>query len=632
MALRLAGAGKQVGLTNAQIVSFAGALSSVGIEAEAGGSAFSKLMVEIELATETGSDKLTEFANVAGMSASQFKQAFKEDAASAIIAFINGVGTAEQRGTSAIKVLDDMGITEIRLRDSILRAAGAGDLFNQSIEIGNKAWQENTALQNEANQRYQTTESRLKILKNQFVDIGLQLGEILVPILMSFAETLSKVAKWFSDLSPAAKKTILVIAGIAAVVGPVLVLLGSLISMVGAVMAVGLPIAGAVAGVVAGIAALIAIGVALVANWDKIKEGASNLVQTIGTFFSELWTNIKEGFQDGMESIGTFFSNIGESISIFFTQTIPTQFNNFIAFVANLPVVIGQYLYDLFFVQIPYNVGYGIGNMIITVQTGIANVITFFSELPGNVMTFLSNTLNNLITWAENSRNKASEAGSNMVSAVTGYVSNIPIRLYEYFSNALSNLSSFAIEARNRALEAGRNIVSSIVNEIANIPSRLYDMGSDIIRGLVNGVKNSLSSIGNIAKTIADKFVGGFKDAMGIRSPSRVMMEMGEYTTEGYAIGISDKKNMVSKAINGLGAIASSINPTISTPSLATTGGYGSYNTDSYTSNSTNQGAIYRFEISIPINGREIARATVDMTAAELERKRISDNTSRGVK
>ena len=78
MGLRLAGAGSQIGLTEAQIMSFAGALSSVGIEAEAGGSAFSKVMVDMQLAVETGSERLNEFASVAGMSADEFKQHFRK--------------------------------------------------------------------------------------------------------------------------------------------------------------------------------------------------------------------------------------------------------------------------------------------------------------------------------------------------------------------------------------------------------------------------------------------------------------------------------------------------------------------------------------------------------------------------
>lgn len=173
MALRLAGTGNQVGMTEAQIMAFSGALSSVGIQAEAGGTAFSKLMSDMQLATATGNQDLQNFAIVAGMSAQQFKQAFEQDASQAIIAFIQGLGMAQDSGTSAIKILDDMGITEVRMRDALLRAAGASDVFTEAIQIGNGAWDENTALTKEAQQRYETLESKLQLLKNGLTNLGI---------------------------------------------------------------------------------------------------------------------------------------------------------------------------------------------------------------------------------------------------------------------------------------------------------------------------------------------------------------------------------------------------------------------------------------------------------------------------
>lgn len=175
MGLRLAGAGKQIGLSESQIMSFAGALSSVGIEAEAGGSAFSTLMVNMQLACETGNESLQEFASVAGMSAEEFKTAFEKDAGGAILMFLQGLATCEEQGISSIKVLDDMGITEIRLRDALLRASGASDVFSESLRLGNAAWEENNALTKEAEQRYETTESKLILLKNSLSVLGTQI-------------------------------------------------------------------------------------------------------------------------------------------------------------------------------------------------------------------------------------------------------------------------------------------------------------------------------------------------------------------------------------------------------------------------------------------------------------------------
>lgn len=166
MGMRLAGAGSQIGMSEAQIMSLAAALSSVGIEAEAGGSAFSTIMAKMQLAVESGGDSLDAFADVAGMSADKFKKAFQKDATSAIMAFIKGLSTCDEKGVSAIKTLDDMGISEIRQRDALLRASGAYDTFADAMKIGTTAWEENTALANEASQRYETLESKIDMAKN----------------------------------------------------------------------------------------------------------------------------------------------------------------------------------------------------------------------------------------------------------------------------------------------------------------------------------------------------------------------------------------------------------------------------------------------------------------------------------
>lgn len=183
MSMRIAGAGAQVGMTEAEIMSFSGALSSVGIEAEAGGSAFSTLISNMSLAVQQGGDGLEQFADVAGMSASEFAAAFEEDAAGAIIQFIQGLGNMESEGRSAIAVLDDMGLSDIRMRDALLRAAGASDVFTNALQIGSNAWDENTALVNEATKRYATTQSQLTMMQNAYQNLKVAIGDAYTPAL-----------------------------------------------------------------------------------------------------------------------------------------------------------------------------------------------------------------------------------------------------------------------------------------------------------------------------------------------------------------------------------------------------------------------------------------------------------------
>lgn len=187
MGMRLAAAGNQVHLSQADIMGYAASLSSVGIEAEAGGSAFSKLLVNLQMATETGKG-LDEYASVAGMTGKAFKQAFQEDATTAINSFLSGLNNTERNGKSAIAVLDDMGLTEVRLRDTLLRAANASELFEGALEISNTAWEENTALAKEAEQRYATFESQCDILGNKITDIGISVYDDLKPGLTAAME------------------------------------------------------------------------------------------------------------------------------------------------------------------------------------------------------------------------------------------------------------------------------------------------------------------------------------------------------------------------------------------------------------------------------------------------------------
>lgn len=182
MGMRIAAAGTQVKLSQADIMAYAASLSSVGIEAEAGGSAFSKLLVNMQLAAETGKG-LSGYAKAAGMSGQEFQTAFKNSPTTAINAFLAGLNDTERNGKSAIAVLNDMGIKETRLRDTLLRAANASDLFADALQISNSAWEENTALANEAEQRYSTFESQVDILQNKLTDVGIGTYDAMKPML-----------------------------------------------------------------------------------------------------------------------------------------------------------------------------------------------------------------------------------------------------------------------------------------------------------------------------------------------------------------------------------------------------------------------------------------------------------------
>ena len=139
------------------------------------------------------------------MSSAQFKQAFETDAVGALSTFISGLNDTERNGKSAIAVLDEMGLTEVRLSNTILSLANANGVMTDAINLANESWNENTALTNEANQRYGTVESQLAMLKNSIQDIGIELGQALLPIIIDLVEMVQPIVDRIKEWATAFK-------------------------------------------------------------------------------------------------------------------------------------------------------------------------------------------------------------------------------------------------------------------------------------------------------------------------------------------------------------------------------------------------------------------------------------------
>lgn len=237
---RLASAGTLAGLTNQEILGLATSMSSVGIEAEAGGTAMTQTLTAIEQAAVSGGEQLDKFASIAGMSSEQFATTWKNKPIEAIQAFIKGLGELDSKGESATLVLDEMGLSGVRQSNMLKSLALASDTMTSAVDTSNKAWSENTALTKEANTRYETTESKLKMLKNEVTDVAIEFGGPLVDALRDgvqaskpVIEFLGDMAKKFSSLDKEQQQNIIKWALIAASAGPALKIFGSITSVVG---------------------------------------------------------------------------------------------------------------------------------------------------------------------------------------------------------------------------------------------------------------------------------------------------------------------------------------------------------------------------------------------------------------
>ena len=244
MANRLAAGGKLAGLTAPEILGLATAMSSVGIEAEAGGTAMTQTLTAIgnavSLTTKDSADDLALIAKVAGTTSEEFQQAWKEKPAEALQSFIKGLNTAREKGANMDAILMKLGMTGVRQGNMLKSLALSSDKMSAAVQRSNQAWKENTALTNEANKRYETTESQLKMFRNQLTDIAIEFGGPLIKALREglnaakpWIENLSELARKFSSLSTEQQQNILKWGLFAAALGPALKLLGGGISVIG---------------------------------------------------------------------------------------------------------------------------------------------------------------------------------------------------------------------------------------------------------------------------------------------------------------------------------------------------------------------------------------------------------------
>ena len=244
MTNRLAAGGKLAGLTAPDILGLATAMSSVGIEAEAGGTAMTQTLTAIgnavSLTGKGAADDLNLIAKTAGMTSEEFQQAWKEKPVVALQSFIKGLKDAQEKGVNMNAILAQLGMTGIRQSNMLKSLALASDKMGDAVDRSNKAWKENTALTNEANKRYETTESQLKMFKNQVTDLAIEFGGPLLKALRDglkagkpWIDILAEMAKHFSSMSEEEQRNVLKWAALTAGAGPALNLLGKGIGIVG---------------------------------------------------------------------------------------------------------------------------------------------------------------------------------------------------------------------------------------------------------------------------------------------------------------------------------------------------------------------------------------------------------------
>ena len=334
-------------------------------------------------------------------------------------------------------------------------------------------------------------------------------------------------------------------------------------------------------------------------TWNNIKQFFIDIWNGIVNFFSNVISSIKMAVSNFITTIVNFFAQLPTNIANFITNaynSVVTWVSNMIAKAREM----GQNFLNAvveFFTNLPYKVGYFIGNTLTNVVLWASNMVTkaremgtnflnnvvaFFTQLPGKVLQFITSALNNVQTWATNMANKAREMGTNFINNVVSFFTQLPGKIQQFLSSALTNVQNWATNIANKAREAATNFLNNVVNTITQLPgkiklyldsaitnlttwvtqmgqkgkkavnslinnvtsaasgiaSKVMSIGSDIVSGVWQGIKNAKDTFVSNVKNFFSGIVDGVKDVLGIGSPSKVFRdEVGRWLPPGVAQG-----------------------------------------------------------------------------------------------
>lgn len=215
MAVRMGKYGNTVGMSTADVLGYSAALSSMGIEAQLGGSAIGRTWLDIETAVGAGGEALEAYAKYAGTSAEEFARQWSADPSGAFNGFIKGLSATE----NLTQAMNELGIVNTQDQQVIMALANGYDFMTDCLNTSSAAYAENTALTNEANAAYGTTANQLKLAKNAVVDAAISWGDVLLPEIRSGAQWVGDLAEGFGNLDDGTKRAVISGAKAAVVIG-----------------------------------------------------------------------------------------------------------------------------------------------------------------------------------------------------------------------------------------------------------------------------------------------------------------------------------------------------------------------------------------------------------------------------
>lgn len=191
MTARFGAAGKQAGLSNEAILALASTTASMGIEAEAGGGALSRIFNGITLDIATASKESQALAGAMDMSLAELRTAWDQDAGKVFQELLGYVGELDK--FEAAEFLTGLGITNTRDINAITLLASGAEEYGRQLGVAEGQTNE---LNKESDVFFNTTEGKWKTLQNNIALAADSIGSKLLPIVNELGD---EFVTWLSD-------------------------------------------------------------------------------------------------------------------------------------------------------------------------------------------------------------------------------------------------------------------------------------------------------------------------------------------------------------------------------------------------------------------------------------------------
>lgn len=403
------------------------------------------------------------------------------------------------------------------------------------------------ACQQMADTQLANLEGSLTLLKSSIEGAAIKIYDAMLPALESIVGKVQGAVDWFNSLSDEQVEQITQWAALAASIGPILLVLGKVASAVGGLVstfgtianvitnlkpmftALGAAIGGISAPVLIVGAAIAALAAGFIYCWNTNEEFRTHVTacwESIKTSAGQIFESIKQIAENIFNSLKQFWDVWGEDIKNIF-DTLMNLLGSI--FQTGLDWITGLFkIFAALFKGDWQGAWDAVKELFANTWDNIKNTLSLALDLiKGIVSTALEMLAVAVGTFI-----------GKIIKAVTTFIKTT-------LPNAIKNGLSFV-------KSAAKAIGDGAIDAIKNLPSRALEIAKNFVSGLANGIKNGISSVVNAAKDLANKAVSAAKNALGIHSPSKVMIEVGEYTGEGLEVGLKNTKSKISKVAASL--------------------------------------------------------------------------------